>query len=164
MIPYSQNKVLGTSKDSLISDIYLMDCIEGMKQYPDKYFELKMINKYYKVLPNGIILRRKNNTEVVFSKDHKGYLKSRLSVPEISNSNDKRKAYRLHRLVAMFYIKNEHNKPQVNHINGIKYDNRIENLEWCTNAENAKHAWDNLDSSYRRQCVIDSNKRRKKIK
>jgi site-specific DNA-methyltransferase (adenine-specific) len=40
MNPYSQNKVLGTSKDSLISDIYLMDCIEGMKQYPDKYFDL----------------------------------------------------------------------------------------------------------------------------
>ena len=38
--PYSTNKVLGTSKDSLISDIYLMDCIEGMKQYPDKYFDL----------------------------------------------------------------------------------------------------------------------------
>ncbi len=40
MTPYSSNKVLGTSKDSLISDIYLMDCIEGMKQYPDKYFDL----------------------------------------------------------------------------------------------------------------------------
>jgi site-specific DNA-methyltransferase (adenine-specific) len=47
MKPYSQNKVLGTSKDSLVSDIYLMDCIEGMKQYPDKYFDLAVVDPPY---------------------------------------------------------------------------------------------------------------------
>lgn len=53
MRPYSQNKVLGTSKDTLISDIYLMDCIEGMKQYPDNYFELAIVDPPYGIKMDG---------------------------------------------------------------------------------------------------------------
>lgn len=55
--------------------------------------------------------------------------------------NGKEKNIRLNRLIAQTFIPNPHHKEQVNHLNGNKSDNRVENLEWATRSENGKHAY-----------------------
>ena len=69
-----------------------------------------------------------------FSED--GYLQINLYKDKIHRN------IKIHRLVAETFIPNLNNYPQINHKNGIKTDNRVENLEWCTHQENIDHVFE----------------------
>ena len=68
--------------------------------------------------------------------DFKGYLRI-----DLRDNDGKRRYLGVHRLVAETFIPNLDNKPQVNHIDGIKDHNEVSNLEWVTNGENQLHAF-----------------------
>lgn len=93
-------------------------------------------NPLYEINTEGIVRKISNNYYPKYYKDKDGYLSCSLS-----NGDGTKKKYRVHKLVAMTFIENPENKPEVNHLNSIRDDNRVENLEWSTRQENEKHAY-----------------------
>ena len=87
----------------------------------------------YEVTPEGKIFIKRWNREVKLQPNSKGYLRVVIGG----------KKYFVHRLVAQKYVPNPENKPQVNHKDGNKLNNRADNLVWATNSENRQHAVEN---------------------
>jgi len=97
--------------------------------------EIKEISKRYNIFEDGTIFYKKTGRERKQTLSRAGYFVIGIYLP----STKKQKAYFVHRLVAIKYIKNPKNKPCVNHKNGLKIDNRKENLEWNFYSENTSH-------------------------
>ncbi len=78
----------------------------------------------------------RNRTHIKPYVNNKGYLCVNLY------KNSKMYKFQVHRLIAINFIPNPNNLPEVNHIDGVKLNNSIGNLEWCTHQQNTQHAWD----------------------
>lgn len=94
----------------------------------------------YAIYENGDVVSHKHNKPKIIkgSIDSNGY-----RYIDIKDTNGKRKCPKIHRLVGLAFIDNPKGKPQINHIDGIKLNNDLSNLEWATNSENQIHAYAN---------------------
>lgn len=89
------------------------------------YYKISSFGRIFSIKSNRILIRKPKYTgyfDIDLYKDGKCYNK------------------RIHRLVAEAFIPNPENKPLVNHIDGNKQNNRVDNLEWVTDSENCLHA------------------------
>lgn len=89
----------------------------------------------YQVSNTGVVRNKITGHILKPQLDNKGYLRVRMSL------HDKKATAKVHRLVAVAFIPNPEDKPQVNHIDGDKRNNNVSNLEWATNGENQIHAY-----------------------
>lgn len=99
-----------------------MEIFKTIKQYP-----------MYRVSDKGRVLKVSNNTFLKPSTKRNGYQQVNLWTKD-----GRRKKEYIHRLVAMTFIPNENNYPQVNHIDRVRDNNEVSNLEWVTILENVR--------------------------
>jgi len=105
----------------------------------ETWINIRGYRDQYQVSNKGRVRNKlKNKIYSTTRCDTKGY-----NIVGLYDENGKRHTKKAHRLVAAAFIPNPGNKPQVNHMNCNKLDNRVSNLEWCTNRENMDHAMRN---------------------
>ena len=117
-----------------------------MLKYPYKLKGVKTMKEIwrqsivenYEISNLGRIRNLKTNHIITPEKEEKGYCRLSIRV------NGVKKHYAVHRLVAIAFIPNPENKPQIDHIDNNKENNRVDNLRWVSNKENAYYRWERI--------------------
>lgn len=125
------------------------------------YLDLEKANeylKYYDITRDGKCLNKKTGHIKKTYISNSGYERVSLWL------NGKCKKFSIHRLVAIKYIKNKNKYKYVNHKDGNKLNNNVNNLEWCSLSQNVKHAYKNNLIKPKTTKVIQYTKDMKKIK
>ena len=125
MIKIKQGNILNCDEDIIVHREYWKD----IKGYEGLY-QISNLGRVKSLPRNGTI---KDERIIKYSLDKYGY-------PQVVLNNKKHKCFRVHRLVAEAFIPNPQNKSTVNHIDGNKTNNKLNNLEWNTIKENNDHA------------------------
>lgn len=93
-----------------------------------------LYSKDFRINKKGQLKNIKTGTIIKVHPDKDGYIRTNIWI------NGIRRNFKIHRMIAIHFIPNPENKPQVNHKDGNKANNSISNLEWCTAGENQRHA------------------------
>lgn len=130
----------------------------------EEWRDIKGYEGRYQISSTGLVkslnYHREGRDKILsFNKSAKnGYL-----YVALCNGSGKIKCGKPHRLVAEHFIPNPDNKPYVNHKDGNKHNNNVENLEWVTPLENNLHAYHVLGKHPMRGFKFDKNKNSKKV-
>jgi len=125
-----------------MSKLKILELFEGLKIKVYDNGQIETLN-HINIRKNGRIDNRKG--KVLKPKiDKYGYQVITLS------KNGIRKTYTIHQLVAKAFIPNPENKKTINHKDGNKMNNYVDNLEWATEKENQQHKWKNGLANYNR--------------
>jgi hypothetical protein len=119
-----------------------------MKEFRDYQEQIMAVEKeHWRGIPNytGIYeasslgrIRNVKTGRILKPEYVRGYFRNTLSKDNIQER------FQTHRLVALCFIENPKNKPCVNHVDGVKTNNAVENLDWCTYSENERHSYDTI--------------------
>lgn len=115
-----------------------------------KMAQIKGYEGLYEIFPNGVIINSQTGWELQGNINSYGYRVVGLT------KNGKRKDYKVHRLLAKAFIPNPNNYRCINHIDGNKLNNSLDNLEWCTHGQNTSHARTTLNLDFSRKPVVQT--------